>query len=195
MESNVSITDGLLGLLTEQGANQYGAEAVSQLEHAIQCAWQAEQETGDPALIAAALLHDVGHMLHQFGDDAAGRGIDDHHEVLGYKLLRKFFDDPVCLPVKLHVDAKRYLCAVEDGYFESLSFASVRSLEMQGGPFSAAEAKDFIEIPFARDAVKLRRWDEGAKVAELPTPELEHFRPYIDRCIGARIGADAARVA
>jgi phosphonate degradation associated HDIG domain protein len=191
----MSITDGLLGILAGQGAEQYGAEPVSQLEHAIQCAWQAELELGEPALITAALFHDIGHMLHKFGDGAADRGIDDRHEVLGYKLLRKFFDDSVCMPVKLHVDAKRYLCAVDDGYFDGLSFASVRSLELQGGPFSADAAEDFIRAPFAHDAVRLRRWDEGAKVADLPTPELDHFRTFVEHCIGANATVGSEQVA
>jgi phosphonate degradation associated HDIG domain protein len=195
MATNQSVTTSLLGVLTEKGARQYGSECASQVEHAVQCAWRAERDSGDPALITAALFHDIGHMLHRFGENAAPRGIDDRHEMLGYKLLRKFFGDPVCMPVKLHVDAKRYLCAVEAGYFEGLSAASVHSLELQGGPFSAAEAKDFVETPFARDAVRLRRWDEAAKEAELPIPEIDHFRPYIDHCIGARTGADSARVA
>lgn len=173
--------DEIFSVIEIEGAARYGSERINQLEHALQCAWLAERESGKPALIAAALLHDIGHMLHQLGEDAALRGVDDRHEQIGYKFLRQRFDDAVCFPVKMHVDSKRYLCTVEEGYFEKLSAGSVRSLQLQGGPFSFDEANTFIEQPFARDAVNLRRWDEQAKVEDLTTPELDYFRQYVEQ--------------
>jgi len=172
----------IISVIEKQGAERYGSEKINQLEHALQCAWLAEKESGDPALITAALLHDIGHMLHQLGEDAALRGVDDRHEVIGYKYLRRHFGDDVCLPVKLHVDAKRYLCAVDDDYFGTLSEGSVRSLELQGGTYSEAEAEEFIRQPLARDAVNLRIWDDLAKIPDLETPDVPHFLPFVESC-------------
>jgi predicted HD phosphohydrolase len=86
----------------------------------------------------------------------------------------------VTLPIQLHVAAKRYLCATEAPYFATLSPGSVRSLELQGGPFTSEQAQRFAATPYAPDAVVLRRWDEQAKVCGLPTPALQHFRPYLE---------------
>lgn len=171
--------DQIFETLQVEGEARYGMEAINQLEHALQSALQAEQEDAGAALITAALLHDIGHLIHKLGV-AAERGIDDRHETLAEKLLRKWFDDDVVLPVALHVDAKRYLCRVEPTYFDTLSAGSVRSLELQGGPFTDEEAAAFIKQPGGEAAVRLRRWDEGAKVKDLETPPLEHFRPYVE---------------
>ena len=172
--------DRLLEVLATQGGAQYGQERVTQLAHALQCGLAAEQAGAAPALIGAALLHDIGHLVHKLGEDAAVRGIDDHHEALGAKLLTKWFVPALSEPVALHVDAKRYLCATEPGYFAILSPASVRSLELQGGTYDAAGAAAFRARPHAEDAVRVRRWDEAAKVQGLSTPDLAHFRPYLE---------------
>ena len=181
--------DNVFQTLEVAGAARYGMEAINQLEHALQSAAQAEQEDAGAALITAALLHDIGHLIHKRGI-AAERGIDDRHEALGEKLLCRWFDEDVVLPVALHVDAKRYLCQAEPGYFDTLSAASVRSLELQGGPFTQAEADEFINQPGGEAAVRLRRWDEGAKVENVKMPPLSHFRPYVEACV--RPGAVAA---
>jgi phosphonate degradation associated HDIG domain protein len=162
------------------GGNGYGGERVRQLEHALQCASLAEAEGAEAMLITAALLHDIGHLIHDLGDSPAARGIDDRHELLGREWLSRWFGEPVTEPVRLHVNAKRYLTATDPEYFAMLSAGSVRSLELQGGPFSADLAAGFIGLPYAVDAVRLRRWDEGAKVPGKATPDLEHFRPYIE---------------
>jgi [1-hydroxy-2-(trimethylamino)ethyl]phosphonate dioxygenase len=172
--------DRLFAVLTTNGGAQYGQERVSQLAHALQCGLAAEQAGATPALIGAALLHDIGHLVHKLGEDAAVRGIDDHHEALGAKLLAKWFVPALSEPVALHVDAKRYLCASEPGYFAILSPASVRSLELQGGIYDEAGAAAFRARPHAEDAVRVRRWDEAAKVQGLSTPDLAHFRPYLE---------------
>jgi [1-hydroxy-2-(trimethylamino)ethyl]phosphonate dioxygenase len=162
------------------GGKDYGGERVRQLEHALQCAALAEAEGATPALITASLLHDIGHLIHDLGHAPAARGIDDRHEVLGQEWLKRWFGADVTEPVRLHVPAKRYLTATDPGYFATLSSGSVRSLELQGGPFSAGDAADFIGQPHAADAVRLRRWDEGAKVPGKVTPDLVHFRRYIE---------------
>ncbi|HWB51754.1 MAG TPA: HD domain-containing protein [Stellaceae bacterium] len=166
------------------GGNDYGSERVRQLEHALQCAALAEAENATPALITASLLHDIGHLIHDLGHAPAARGIDDRHELLGREWLARWFGAEVTEPVRLHVPAKRYLTATDPGYFAMLSAGSVRSLDLQGGPFSAEDAADFIAQPHADEAVRLRRWDEGAKVPGKTTPGLAHFRRYIEASLG-----------
>ena len=167
------------------GNNEYGKDRVRQIEHALQCAMLAEEEGAAPSLITAALLHDIGHLIHDLGDSPAARGIDDRHEMLGREWLARWFGKAVTEPVRLHVDAKWYLTATDPGYFATLSFGSVRSLELQGGPFSAEAAADFISQPYANDAVQLRRWDEAAKVPGKVTPDLAHFRRYLEASLDA----------
>lgn len=162
------------------GGNEYGGERVRQLEHALQCASLAEAEGAEPALVAAALLHDIGHLLHDLGDSPAQRGIDDRHELRGREWLARWFGEAVTEPVRLHVNAKRYLTATDAGYFVTLSPGSVRSLELQGGAFSPELAAGFISLPHAREAVCLRRWDEGAKVPGKTTPDLAYFRRHLE---------------
>lgn len=158
-----------------KGHDRYGETHVSQLEHALQCAALAESEGASPALIAASLLHDVGHLLHGLGRDIAKRGIDDRHEYRALPYLKPHFDADVLEPIRLHVDDKRYLCAINEGYWETLSPASKLSLELQGGMFSTEEAKAFGDRPYARAATQLRIWDDKAKIAGLATPDLGHF--------------------
>jgi [1-hydroxy-2-(trimethylamino)ethyl]phosphonate dioxygenase len=169
----------LQDLYGQHGASQYGGERLSQMEHALQCAWLAEQEGRADPLIAAALLHDVGHLVHKFGKDPAARGIDDRHESIGAQVLARWFGAALIEPIRLHVSAKRYLCAIEPAYAVQLSFASQRSLELQGGVYSAADAAAFQALPFAEDAIALRRWDEAAKVQGAETPDFAHFVPMI----------------
>jgi len=175
--------DEISSLFLGGGGRLYGGEAVTQLAHALQCAAAAESENAAPALITAALLHDVGHLVHQLGRRPPGRGVDDRHEAAGAAFLERWFVPAVSEPARLHVDAKRYLCAVEPGYFGTLSKASVRSLDLQGGVFSAKDAAAFIRRPHAEDAVRVRRWDEAAKVTGLATPDLAHFCSYMGACL------------
>ncbi len=176
---NRDIVDHIRQLFERNGGSLYGGEEVTQREHALQAAMLAEAEGADAPLIVAALLHDVGHLLHDLPEDAPDDGVDDVHEVLAYNWLRGHFGPKVTEPVRLHVDAKRYLCAMEPGYRESLSAASLQSLELQGGVFSDQEARDFEQRPFFAEGVRLRRWDDLAKVVGLETPSLNHFLSYI----------------
>lgn len=173
-------------LLERKGTSQYGEEPVSQLEHALQCATLAETEGAEAALIVAALFHDIGHLADPEFEAAMARGEDRWHEELGAAYLSGIFGPSVTDPVRMHVSAKRYLCAVENGYFATLSPASVKSLAMQGGPFGAEEAAAFIGQPNACAAVRVRRWDDLAKIPAARTPPLAHFRQY---AIAAASGA------
>jgi phosphonate degradation associated HDIG domain protein len=170
------IVDQLIELLRTKGSRQYGGERVSQCEHALQTACLAVREDAPAALIAAALLHDIGHLLHEEGEQPALRGIDDQHEEIGAEYLLPAFGPAVAEPVRLHVPAKRYLCATDPGYFARLSPGSVRSLALQGGPFPPAQVAEFQALPYAADGVRIRRWDEAAKVPARATPTLEQYR-------------------
>lgn len=173
----------IVRLYRTEGVERYGMEAISQEQHALQCGLLAQQSGADPELVAAALLHDLGHLLTQnLPESAAGK--DDLHEYRCIPFLRGTFGDAVIEPIRLHVPAKRYLCRSEPGYRESLSPASRRSLELQGGTFSDAEAAAFIAQPHAQAAVALRRWDDLAKSPTRSTPGWDHFLGVLEAARG-----------
>lgn len=169
----------ILSLFESKGNRAYEGEGVSQLEHALQSAHRAEQDGAAPELICAALLHDIGHLINDRGETPTLRGEDDLHQYMALPFLRPAFPEAVLGAIRLHVDAKRYLCAIRPGYREALSEDSKRSLELQGGVFAPAQAERFIRQPFAADAVKVRLWDDAAKVPGLPTPGLAHFEAIL----------------
>lgn len=164
-------------LFANHGTNYYGDEAISQTAHALQCAQLAER-AGDPEpLIVAALLHDVGHLML-----AESSTTDMRHQEAAADALAGLFGADVTEPVRLHVAAKRYLCARDPAYHDSLSPASVHSLRLQGGPFDDAQANAFAANRHADAAVRLRRYDDLAKVVDLPTPTLSHYLAMAARC-------------
>lgn len=180
------IVDEIFDNLAGRGHEIYGGEAVTQLQHALQCATMARRAGATASLVTAALLHDYGHLVVDDGagdDGAAERGIDMLHEEVAAAHLARWFGPAVTEPIRMHVAAKRYLCATNTHYFADLSPASVASLKVQGGPFSAAEAAEFIDAPFARDAVRLRVWDDLAKDIGARTPPLDDFRIDADTAL------------
>ena len=182
-------------LFARRGAEQYTGEPVTQLEHALQSAALADDEGASDELVTAALLHDLGHLLHDLGASPTIQGIDDVHQYRALPFLRGLFPDAVIEPIKLHVDAKRYLCATRADYFAQLSDDSRRSLALQGGIYTAVQAATFIAQPGAADAVRLRIWDDLAKEAGKTTPPLSHYLARAQRCALARppgTGAHAA---
>jgi gamma-butyrobetaine dioxygenase len=185
------VVDQLARLFAEQGESEYLGEPVTQAEHMLQAAACAEAAGAPDPLIAAALLHDVGHFIGQnsvgeiSGHDLMS-GIDNRHSHTGADWLAAWFPEAVTEPVRMHVAAKRYLCAVEPGYFDLLSEASVYTLQVQGGPMNDAEVTDFELGGYADDAVALRRWDETAKDPEARVPEFDHYRPLLERLIETR---------
>ncbi len=188
--------DDIERLFAAKGDREYAGEPVSQREHALQSALLAEQAGASDALVTAALLHDLGHLLNDQGETPTLRGIDDRHERVAIPALRRLFGEDVLAPIRLHVDAKRYLCARGDGtlsgaqYRAALSADSVRSLALQGGVFDDAQADAFIAQPFATDAVRLRCWDDLAKVAGKATPDLAHYLSIAQRAL---LGTTPAR--
>lgn len=175
--------DEILRLLDTKAEGRYGLSRVTQRQHALQCAFLAEQEGETDAMIVAALVHDLGHMLHDLGEDFADRGVDDRHETVGLAYLETVFGADVTAPVGLHVAAKRYLCAAEPDYFAKLSDDSVQTLKLQGGPMSEEEMRRFRLEPHWEEALRLRRFDDRGKSPEAETPGSEHFRPRLEACL------------
>ena len=177
----MDIVDEIFENLARKGDAMYGGEAVTQLQHALQCAELARQAGAGDALVAAALLHDYGHLINDEDAEAAAAGRDRFHEEIAARYLASHFPPAVTEPIRMHVPAKRYLCAVNKAYYDELSPASKQSLAVQGGVFGDTEAAAFIAQPYAEDAVMLRRWDDLAKDPEMDTAPLEVFRDLVDR--------------
>ena len=175
--------DTLFGYMEKRGQSFYD-EVVTQLEHALQCAALAKQQDASPTLITGALLHDIGHIiLDEHNAREAFLDIDLSHEEVGAQYLAPFFPEAVTTPIRLHVPAKRYLCATDTSYHDGLSEASKRSLIVQGGAMSDEEREAFEQIPHFRDALTLRRWDDLAKVKGLEPAELETYRTIVQQCL------------
>ena len=176
-----TIVDRLATLFAEQGENEYLGEPVTQAAHMLQAAARAQAAGASDPLIAAALLHDVGHFTGEISGHDLMAGTDNRHSHTGADWLSTWFPDEVTEPIRLHVAAKRYLCAVEPDYFNLLSEASVYTLSVQGGPMTEAEAAEFERSGFAQAAVALRRWDEAAKDPDADVPTFDHYRPLLER--------------
>jgi phosphonate degradation associated HDIG domain protein len=159
-------------------------EAVTQLEHALQCAALATHNDASPTLITSALLHDIGHfILDEHNADVVFLNTDLNHEEIGAQYLEPFFPKTITTPIRLHVPAKRYLCTTDATYYDGLSDASKMSLKLQGGVMSDVEQDAFEQIPYFRDALTLRRWDDMAKVKGLETVGLETYRDTVQQCL------------
>lgn len=179
MNSSRTVFETIADLYNTRGGSEYFGEPVSQAEHALQTARLARLEKAPNHLIAAALLHDIGHLLHGLGEDIALTGIDAGHERAGEAWLRERFGPDVSEPVRLHVAAKRWLAAVDPPYLDRLSPESTRSLALQGGPMSPDEIAAFEANPHFDDAVQLRRWDDLAKTPGLETDTIESYKDVL----------------
>ena len=171
--------DVLANLFAHEGSRDYFGEAVSQSEHMLQAADLARAAGASPSLVAATLLHDIGHFLGPVSGDDLMKGADNRHSEAGAVWLSAWFGPAVTEPVRLHVAAKRYLCAVELTYLAELSSASLYTLTVQGGPMTRAEAATFIDLPYAADAVALRRWDEASKDPLATPAPFDDYRPLL----------------
>jgi [1-hydroxy-2-(trimethylamino)ethyl]phosphonate dioxygenase len=180
----MNITDQIFSLFEARGHDAYFGEDVSQQEHALQAAHLAENAKVRPALIVAALLHDIGHLIHGLPENIADQGVDGYHEAAGAKWLSAHFGPEVTEPIRLHVDAKRYLCATDPAYPARLSPSSIQSLALQGGPANPEEVRALEANPYFAGAVLLRRWDDTAKVPGLKVPGFEHYKSLINALAG-----------
>lgn len=182
--SSPSIVDQIIDLFENHGGELYFGEQVTETEHALQAAFLAQQAGASDQLIAGALLHDIGHLLHGLGEDIAEQGVDSRHEDVGAIWLQPHFPSEVIDCIRLHVDAKRYLTATEPGYLADLSDASKKSLELQGGPFTPAQVAEFeAREPSFEAAIQVRRWDDEAKVVGLKVPPASHYRPLLESLV------------
>ena len=177
-----AVVSKILSVFENRGSEKYADEEVTQLEHALQCACLASgSATTSDSLVAAALLHDIGHILgHSDLPSEINSDLDDRHEQIGYAFLRQHFIDAVSEPVRLHVAAKRYLCTVDPDYRRKLSPTSLKSFQDQGGEMSAGELDEFEAEEFFEAALCLRRWDDSAKQLESPEVRAEDFLPQIE---------------
>ncbi len=171
----MAIVDEIMQLFATKGSSEYGGERVSQLQHALQSAHLAQTENAPPNMIVAALLHDIGHLLAEAPDAA--------HEDIGHAYVAQHFPETVSEPVKLHVAAKRYLCATDAQYLAQLSPASLASLHLQGGPMTDTELDAFEEEDFFSQAVTLRHWDDRAKTENLAVPGLASYRSTMESLV------------
>ena len=190
------MADRLLEAMTKSAARQYGHERVSELAHALQCGELAEAAGADEELVLACLVHDVGR--YAVAPDAISDTLEKiarpdrhargHHEA-GADLIAPYVPERVVFLVRAHAAAKRYLCATEPGYYDTLSNGSKRTLALQGGVMTAQEAERAVKHRWWADAVRLRRWDDGAKVVGRPTRALASREPLGRKYFG---GARAA---
>ena len=180
----MSVTEEILAIFQRCGSSAYFGESVSMTEHALQAAYFAQAAAAPPALIVAALLHDIGHLVDDVPSDIADWTMDAHHEEIGSRWLATRFLPEVSEPVRLHVPAKRYLLATDAGYFAKLSPASVITLKLQGGPMTAQEVAKFESERFYKEAVRVRQWDDRGKVAGLKTPGLSDYGALIEALTG-----------
>jgi phosphonate degradation associated HDIG domain protein len=178
-----SIVDFIADIFERRGAESYLGEPVTMSQHMLQGAQLAEREGAGDELVAAALLHDIGHYTSEFGPYSPEDTRDNLHDAAGARVLEPFFPPRVTQAVKLHVAAKRYLCAVEPAYWDTLSVASKHTLQLQGGPMSAAEVAAFRAQPFHGDAVRVRLWDDAGKDPAVATPPFVHYVPLLKRVV------------
>ena len=188
-----SSIEDLVDLLQAQGRRAYFGEPVSVLEHSLQAAHYAEVAGAGPAAISAALLHDVGHMLHGLDEDIARRGHDGKHEEVAAEYLARWFGPDVTEPILLHVPAKRFLCWDSADYLARLSPSSIESLALQGGPMNDEQAAAFLRNPFAKSAIALRRWDDEAKIPGLSVPKAPHYLPVLHAAASLKRSLDLSR--
>ena len=175
--------DEIFAHFRASGDELYIGEPVTVGEHMLQAAALAQREQAPPELVAAALLHDYGHLVHDLPEDSAEHGVDTRHEELGFDFLERSFPSNVTQPIRLHVAAKRYLVAVDPTYREELSPASLLSLELQGGPMSPEEVTAFERGTHAEAASRLRRWDDAAKDPGIAVAPLESYRSLLESLV------------
>jgi phosphonate degradation associated HDIG domain protein len=172
-------------IFARRGAEAYAGEDLTVAEHMLQTACLAQAEGAPDTLVAAALLHDIGHFTSEFGEYSPQDTEDKHHDESGAQVLDGFFPPAVTHCVRLHVAAKRYLCATDASYHDRLSPASRHSLLLQGGPMTGVEVAAFRQLAFYQQAVRLRRWDDSGKITGIQTMPFASFSPLLQRVLDA----------
>jgi [1-hydroxy-2-(trimethylamino)ethyl]phosphonate dioxygenase len=176
----MTIAEEVFAIFKKRGDISYFGECVSMTDHALQAAYFAGAEGAAPCLVVAALLHDIGHLIEEVPADIADWTSDACHETVGARWIAQRFSPEVSEPVRLHVPAKRYLCATDAHYLAKLSAASMVTLKLQGGPMSAREIAHFETEPFHKEAVRVRRWDDRGKIEGQSVPGLAAYQAMMD---------------
>ena len=178
-----TIVDFLGSIFDRRGSEEYLGEPVTMGEHMLQGATLAERAGHSDEIVAAALLHDIGHFTSEFGTFTMDDTEDRHHEDAGAEVLERFFPSVITDCVRYHVAAKRYLCATRPEYFRRLSEASVHSLNLQGGPMNEDEVAEFKRNPNLEEIIAVRFLDDAGKHAGMETPDFWHFAPILQRLV------------
>jgi len=181
--SDDNIVDYIEDVFRRRGAESYLGEQVTMAQHMLQTAQCAEQAGADNSQIVAALLHDIGHYKNEIPETSLAKGINNFHEEAGANFLEDFFPRSVVEPIRQHVAAKRYLCAVKSDYLERLSPASVHTLNLQGGPMNKEEVKEFKKNDYIEQCIQLRFWDEEGKDPEREHPPFSYYRTLIESLV------------
>jgi predicted HD phosphohydrolase len=175
-----TVVDFILDLFARRGAEAYMGEPISMAQHMEQSAACAVADSASDDLVIAALLHDIGHFVGDFPIEALENGIDNLHQEAGATFLEAYYPASVTEPIRLHVAAKKYLCAVDEQYYARLSEASVQSLKVQGGAMTEAEIKTFESNPHHLNAIQLRQYDDDGKVAGLDIKPVGNYRGKLE---------------
>ena len=178
-----NIVDHIEDVFKRRGAESYLGEQVTMAQHMLQSAQCAEQAGAEDSQIVASLLHDIGHYKNEIPETSLSKGIDNYHEEAGANFLEDYFPVSVVEPIRQHVAAKRYLCAVESDYFGRLSQASVHTLNLQGGPMNAEEVKEFEKNDYLEQCIQVRYWDEEGKDPERKHPPFSYYRPLVESLV------------
>ncbi len=178
-----NIVEFIADIFERKGSDSYLGESVTMSQHMLQGALQAETSGADDEIIAAALLHDIGHYTSEFPADMVKGGQDNYHEDAGAQILSGYFSERIIACVRYHVPAKRYLCVIDQKYYDALSDASKQTLALQGGLMSSEEMREFSKMPYLDDILQVRRWDDLAKDPLLKTPPFSYYQPILERLV------------
>lgn len=178
-----NVVDLIEDIFLRRGAESYLGERVTMAQHMLQTAQCAEEAGADSAQIVSALLHDIGHYKNEIPESSLAKGVNNFHEEAGANFLEEYFPASVVEPIRQHVAAKRYLCAVKADYFERLSAASVHTLDLQGGPMNEKEIEEFENNDYLDHCINLRYWDEEGKDPDREHPPFSYYRPLIDSLV------------
>ena len=178
-----NVVDFIEDIFLRRGAESYLGEQVTMAQHMLQTAQCAEKSGADNSQIVAALLHDIGHYKNEIPETSLAKGVDNFHEEAGANFLEDYFPRSVVEPIRHHVAAKRYLCAVKSDYLERLSPASVHTLNLQGGPMNADEVQEFEKNVYLEQCIQLRYWDEDGKDPERGHPPFSYYRSLIESLV------------